>query len=61
MQKTESKAACTHRQETITHKDLPLSCPHEGQTLWNAHPKVYLPMDKGEAICPYCGTHFFLK
>jgi uncharacterized Zn-finger protein len=29
--------------------------------LWNAHPRVYLPIQKtGEALCPYCGTKFTL-
>ena len=29
--------------------------------LWNAHPRVYLPIQKtGEALCPYCGTKFVL-
>lgn len=43
----------------ITHHDLPLSCPSEKESLWCAHPKVYLPIEKtGEATCPYCGTAF---
>jgi len=30
--------------------DLPLSCPMPGMSLWNSHPKVYLPIEKtGEA------------
>jgi uncharacterized Zn-finger protein len=29
--------------------------------LWNAHPRVYLPIQKtGEALCPYCGTKYVL-
>ncbi len=45
----------------ITSHDLPLSCPTQGQSLWNAHPKVYLPIEKtGEATCPYCGTTFHM-
>lgn len=45
----------------ITSHDLPLSCPTPEQSLWNAHPKVYLPIEKtGEAACPYCGTDFHM-
>ncbi len=30
--------------------------------LWNAHPRVFLPIEKtGEALCPYCGTLYTLK
>ncbi|MBL4647971.1 MAG: zinc-finger domain-containing protein [Gammaproteobacteria bacterium] len=46
----------------INQQDLPLSCPLPTQKLWNAHPKVYLPIEKtGQAICPYCSTHYILK
>jgi uncharacterized Zn-finger protein len=42
--------------------DLPLSCPMPKMVLWNAHPKVYLPIEEsGEATCPYCGAHYILK
>ena len=41
--------------------DLPLSCPMPGMSLWNSHPKVYLPVEStGEAKCPYCGAEFEL-
>ena len=33
-------------QYTVTAADLPLSCPMPGMTLWNSHPKVYLPIDQ---------------
>ncbi len=43
-------------------KDLPLSCPTADATLWNAHPRVFLPIEEtGEAECPYCGACFVLK
>ena len=30
--------------------------------LWNAHPRVFLPIEKtGEALCPYCGTRYTLQ
>lgn len=42
--------------------DLPLCCPTPAMTLWNEHPRVYLPLqEKGEAICPYCGNHYILQ
>lgn len=42
--------------------DLPLHCPMPDMLLWNAHPRVYLPIEKtGEALCPYCGTKYTLK
>ena len=45
----------------VTHADLPVHCPMDGMTLWNSHPKVYLPVeDNGEAICPYCSAKFVL-
>ena len=45
----------------ITSHDLPLSCPSKQGVLWNAHPKVYLAIEKtGEAGCPYCGTAFHM-
>jgi uncharacterized Zn-finger protein len=45
----------------VTEKDLPLSCPMPGMTLWNSHPKVYLPVEvQGAAKCPYCGAIYSL-
>ena len=42
-------------------KDLPLHCPMPSMKLWNAHPRVFLPIaDLGEAKCPYCGTLYKL-
>ena len=47
---------------TITYKDLPLHCPLPDMSLWNSHPRVYLPIEEtGEAKCPYCGTEFTLE
>lgn len=43
-------------------KDLPLSCPLPSMSLWNSHPRVYLPIEaEREVQCPYCGTHFVLE
>ena len=42
--------------------DLPLHCPMPSMMLWNAHPRVFLPIDKTrEELCPYCGTRYILK
>jgi len=49
-----------HRYE-ITRADLPLHCPMGSMSLWNSHPRVFLPIeDKGEAKCPYCGAQYVL-
>jgi len=46
----------------ITSADLPLHCPMDGETKWNSHPRVFLPIeDKGEILCPYCGELYVLK
>jgi uncharacterized Zn-finger protein len=46
----------------VSATDLPLHCPMPDMLLWNAHPRVYLPIEKtGEALCPYCGTLYKLK
>lgn len=43
----------------ITSKDTPLTCPMPGMSLWNSHPKVYLPIEEtGHAKCPYCGAEY---
>lgn len=47
----------------VRRSELPLSCPRPGDSLWNMHPRVYLPIDEepdGEAVCPYCGAHYRL-
>ena len=42
--------------------DLPLSCPMPQMSLWNSHPRVYLPIEQtGSAKCPYCGAEFTLR
>lgn len=41
---------------------LPLHCPLPEMSLWNSHPRVYLPMEStGSAKCPYCGCEYRLK
>jgi uncharacterized Zn-finger protein len=45
----------------ITRADLPLHCPMDNMTLWDSHPRVYLPIgDGGVAKCPYCGADYVL-
>jgi uncharacterized Zn-finger protein len=45
----------------VTENDLPLHCPLPSMSLWNSHPRVYLPIEAtGEAKCPYCGADFVL-
>ena len=49
------KPACTKKTYEIERSELPLSCPMADMEVWNAHPRVYLPIEKhGHVICPYC-------
>jgi uncharacterized Zn-finger protein len=58
----EVELAATMRHREILEDDLPLHCPTRDMSLWNTHPRVYLPIEKhGEALCPYCGTTYRLK
>ena len=62
MSDTVKKPACTEKQYIVHRHELPLSCPTAKMALWNAHPKVYLPIDKtGEEVCPDCGARFVLQ
>ncbi|CAK0754906.1 conserved hypothetical protein [Gammaproteobacteria bacterium] len=56
-------ASNTQRLYTITRADLPLQCPMPGTTLWNSHPRVFLPIGKttDRAYCPYCGAEYRLR
>jgi len=45
----------------VTRAELPISCPMPEKRLWDAHPRVYLPIEKtGRAVCPYCDTEYVL-
>lgn len=58
----EKPKACTKRVYQITASDVPLSCPPQGDRVWDAHPRVYLPIEElGEVVCPYCETKYILK
>lgn len=49
------------RKHKVSHADLPLHCPMPGMTLWDSHPRVYIPIEEtGKAICPYCGAEYTL-
>jgi uncharacterized Zn-finger protein len=58
----QAKRENTARQIEVSAQDLPLHCPMPDMLLWNAHPRVFLPIEQtGEALCPYCGTRYILK
>ena len=58
---SKQKPSCQAKKVVITEKDLPLSCPTHDMELWNAHPRVYLPIEETHSeACPYCGTQFVL-
>lgn len=47
---------------TVSCQDLPLACPMPDMSLWNSHPRVYLPIEAtGFAKCPYCGAEYTLQ
>jgi uncharacterized Zn-finger protein len=57
-EKTENR----QRHIEVGPSDLPLHCPTPSMMLWNAHPRVFLPIEKsGTELCPYCGTRYTLK
>lgn len=60
----QDKAAVSISEESVFHinrDQLPLHCPLPEMSLWNQHPRVFLPIEEsGEAKCPYCGTEFIL-
>lgn len=45
----------------VTLKDLPLHCPTPDSSLWDSHPRVFIPIEESvECKCPYCGTVYKL-
>ncbi len=45
----------------VTRDDLPLHCPMSGMSVWNSHPRVFLPIEEtGRAVCPYCDAEYVL-
>jgi len=62
LQGTNEQPSNTQTRYEVSRKDLPLHCPLPGTSLWNSHPRVYLPLQKqGRARCPYCGAEYVLK
>lgn len=57
----EKSIPCAKRHYEVTLTDLPLCCPTKDMRLWDAHPRVYLPIEEtGRAVCPYCEAEFTL-
>lgn len=62
MQGTKEMTPNAAQRYEVTHDDLPLHCPMDGMSLWDSHPRVYLPIEEtGKAMCPYCGAEYILK
>jgi uncharacterized Zn-finger protein len=62
MSETAEKTQGSERKIKVGRADLPLSCPRPQDEVWNMHPRVYLPIEKGgEAVCPYCGARYILE
>ena len=58
---TDIKQSCSESSYEVTTADLPVHCPMPGTSLWDSHPRVYIPLDdKTEATCPYCGAVYKL-
>ncbi len=54
--------SCDSDVTRVAWADLPLCCPMPGTSLWNAHPRVYLPIHRtGRVQCGYCGTIYELE
>jgi uncharacterized Zn-finger protein len=61
-ERSEQNEACRERNINITLHELPLSCPRASDRIWDAHPRVYLPIEEQkQVICPYCGTQYHLE
>jgi uncharacterized Zn-finger protein len=62
MSMLQAKPGCTTQVQMISKADLPLSCPTQHERVWDAHPRVYLPVEaQGEVTCPYCDTKYVLQ
>jgi len=53
----------TSNRYELKESDLPAHCPMAGTSLWDSHPRVYLPIKEngGKAKCPYCSAEYSLK
>jgi uncharacterized Zn-finger protein len=60
----QQKLPNAQRKVVVAAKDLPIHCPLPDSSLWNSHPRVYIPLEAAEnkrTLCPYCGTEFVLE
>lgn len=58
----ELEPSCDQDVYEVGWEDLPLSCPAPWMTVWNAHPRVYIPVHRsGREMCEYCGAEFVLR
>ena len=56
-----NKTICCAEKSHAVHKaDLPISCPPPELSGWDGHPRVFLELKEGKALCPYCGTQYVL-
>jgi uncharacterized Zn-finger protein len=54
--------ACAGTLREVDWSDLPLCCPMPAESLWNAHPHVWLPIHESDRErCPYCSTVYALR
>ena len=61
MPEDKGQRGCESRTYEVTKADLPLCCPMPKMRVWDAHPRVYLPIEKsGKETCPYCGAKFVM-
>ena len=46
----------------VRRSDLHVHCPRDDESLWNSHPRVYIPVEEngGQARCIYCGALYQL-
>ncbi len=45
----------------VTRDELPIHCPLPNTSLWNSHPRVYIPLEEtGHGKCIYCGAEYVL-
>ena len=47
----------------VRKNDLPLTCPKNGESTLDTHPRVVIPLKNqgDEASCPYCRTRYLLE
>ena len=38
-----------------------ICCPLPEHVSWNNHPRVYIKLEDGKGICPYCSTKFTVR